>query len=542
MPNNHVAVYNRNKNLQMHIPSAFLLIIWSYTTHSLPFAPPAPDFLADFSQRSAKSDLIAVVDEDELQSLRRNGFQEQLKHLRQKTIGRNMAGVKEEMVTERQSMEDISEFSLDSSEIDSAINDITVPSSTNLKKSSKFAELAAIHNTDSSNKYLPPYAFSEDGEETETVTTENAFRPSSISLTTTISRSTTSVPSTTTLHETPITTHFVSVDRDVELPRKVGSLVTGSTPIRLSTTTMPTTTTTLYFFPPLRPQTISSSTTLLPMASRATRMPATTQRPLLFSTEFTIQPKAHMRGEGSTQQLRERIRSTNQMLNLLGDRIEGIDQAASRQNGAPQTGVLTNIHNRGEVKRRNYRIKQWGRTGDGRREIGRQTYTGQFNGMAYGSIKQRGSQGFTMRKKIAKLPWRGYKTTKLGRRRPDGMRPIVEKKTTELAVEPYGSTRIRGVKQSERRNSERKVGDQEKSFAQALLETEEASMRQLKKTLRQIRDVVRFKMSSNGTSTATTTTTTKTSTSTTTARSPIFVKPHRVDSSFYNGIFELRLL
>lgn len=34
-----------------------------------------------------------------------------------------------------------------------------------MKKSSKFAELSEIHNTDSSNKALPPFAFSEDQQE-----------------------------------------------------------------------------------------------------------------------------------------------------------------------------------------------------------------------------------------------------------------------------------------------------------------------------------------------------------------------------------------
>lgn len=55
-------------------------------------------------------------------------LQEQLRHLREKNIGRDPAAVTEEMAMVRNSVEDISEFSLDSLEVDEAINDITVPS------------------------------------------------------------------------------------------------------------------------------------------------------------------------------------------------------------------------------------------------------------------------------------------------------------------------------------------------------------------------------------------------------------------------------
>lgn len=266
------------------------------------------------------------------------------------------------------------------------------------------------------------------------------------------------------------------------------------------------------------PHIFSSSTVRLPSAiplaptSGAPRAAPimTTPRPYrggLFTTEFTIEP-VQKRSEGP-HELRDRIRSTSQLLNLLGDRIEGIDQQMSGGN-VPKTGVLTNIYDQGIVKRRNFRTKQWGKTGRDRQ--GLQTYDGQFTGMAYGATKQKGG-GYSMRKKMVKRPWAGraYKTKRLGERRPDTMRPstFLEKKTTEVAVEPYGAKRrgewIRGVKLSERRNAVRRVSETQKSLAQALMESEEASMRQLKNTLRQIRDVVRFKTSST---TATITTST----------------------------------
>ncbi|CAI2344942.1 unnamed protein product [Caenorhabditis sp. 36 PRJEB53466] len=546
----------------MGLPPVFLLIFWaSSIANSLPLAPPPPDFNADFSKRAAKSDLMAVVDEDELQSLRHNGFQEQLRRLREKNIGRDPMTVTEEMARIGNSIEDISEFSLDSAEIDEAINDITIPTTSQLKKSSKFSELSEIHNTDSSNKSLPPFAFSEDEEEIpesiEKVEIVPPSTPVAITLPTTTQPTTTTTIWTSTSTTPPPKHNIMSIDSDVEVPGResspspvVDSAVTTFVPTAAVTTTIPTTATVIYSPPTTThsyftsktqsPHIFSSTTVRLPSpiflasSSAASSVFLTTPRPFRgpFTTEFKIEP-VKKRSEGGAAELRERIRSTSQLLNLLGDRIEGIDQQMTMNQAVPKTGVLPNIYDRGEVKRRNYRNKQWGKTGIGRQGV--QTYDGQFSGVAYGATKQRGG-GYTMRKKMAKRPWtgRGYKTRRLGERRPDGMSPttFLEKKTTEVSVEPYGSKRrgewIRGVKQSERRNAVRRVSEKQKSLAEALLESEESSMRQLKKTLRQIRDVVRFKTSS-------TTATMQTTTST--------VKPainNRLHESFYKGTFDLK--
>ncbi|UMM18569.1 hypothetical protein L5515_014573 [Caenorhabditis briggsae] len=538
----------------MSVPAAFLILLWSSIAGSLPLAPAPPDFNADFSKR--ESDLMPVVGEDELQSLRHTGFQEQLHHLRQQNIGRNSATVTEEMAKIRNSIEDISEFSVDSNEVDEAINDITVPTDTNFKKSSKFNELAQIHNTDSSNKSLPPFAFSEDQQESEThVETVEVVPPTTTVILTTLP---TTTPISTTRTTTQPPTHptttlkYVHIDSDVSVPRRTEITMsstpmiarTSTVPIEITTTTLAPTTqfTTRYISPSTTryPHIFSSSTVRLPSAipiptytTFASRLPqifSTTPRPSRgpFTTEFTIDP-IQKRSEGRTS-LRDRIRSTSQLLNLLGDKIEGIDQKAASNGAEPKTGVLTNVYDRGEIKHRNYRMKQWGISGEGRQGV--QTYDGQFSGVAYGATKQRGG-GYGMRKKIGRRPWKGYKTRKLGEKRPDYMRPstFVEKKTTVLDVEPYGSKRrgewIRGVKVSERRNAVRRVSESQKSFAQALMESEEASMRQLKKTLRQIREVVKMKTSS------------ATVESTTTAR-PAKIKKNRIDSEFFNGTFDLR--
>ncbi|CAL2032361.1 unnamed protein product [Caenorhabditis brenneri] len=561
----------------MSVPSAFLILLWFSIAGSLPLAPAPPDFNADFSKRDVQTDLMPVVGEDELQSLRHNGFKEQLHHLRQKNIGRNTAIVTEEMARIRNSIEDISEFSLDSNEVDEAINDITVPTDLNLKKSSKFAELAEIHNADSSNKELPPFAFSEDHEETEAPVEKVETVPPSTTIvletlpttTPTTTTRTTTLPSTTLL---TTTLKYVHIDSDVSVPKRTQISIsstpmvdrTGTTsqvPIQITTTTLPpptatTTVSTTRYSPPFTtrpylplhtesPHIFSSSTVRLPSAipiststtlsSHPPEIVMTTPRPYrggIFTTEFTIEP-VQKRSEGRTS-LRERIRSTSQLLNLLGDKIAGIDQNAVTNGAEPKTGVLTNIYDRGEIKKRNYRTKQWGVSGEGRQGI--QTYDGQFSGVAYGSTKQRGG-GYTMRKKMGKRPWssRGYKTRRLGDKRPEYMRPstFIEKKTTDFTVEPYGSKRrgewIRGVKVSERRNAVRKVSDSQKSFAQALLESEEASMKQLKKTLRQIREVVKIKTSS-------------TSAVTTTTSRPVKLRKNRVDSEYFNGAFDLRRL
>ncbi|KAF1766241.1 hypothetical protein GCK72_006197 [Caenorhabditis remanei] len=558
----------------MSVPAAFLILLWSSIAGSLPLAPAPPDFNADFSKRDIQSDLMPIVGEDELQNLRHNGFQEQLHHLRQQNIGRNSATITDEMARIRNSIEDISEFSVDSNEIDEAINDITVPTDVKLKKSSKFAELSEIHNADSSNKGLPPFAFSEDQEESESDVEKVEVVPPTTTIvlatlpTTTVS---TTTRTTTTPPTTFITTtqKYVHIDSDVSVPRRTQiaisstpmvdrTVTTSHVPIEISTTTLApiastTPSTTEYSPPPTTrsyiawntqsPHIFSSSTVRLPSAiplatstTFASRLPEiimTTPRPYRggpFTTEFTIEP-IQKRSEGRTS-LRDRIRSTSQLLNLLGDKISGIDQKAVSTGVEPKTGVLTNIYDRGEIKHRNYRTKQWGISGEGRQGV--QTYDGQFSGVAYGATKQKGG-GYIMRKKMGKRPWssRGYKTRRLGERRPEYTRPstFVEKKTTEVAVEPYGSKRrgewIRGVKVSERRNAVRKVSESQKSFAQALLESEEASMKQLKKTLRQIREVVKIKTSSSTTSTVTTT------------PRPI-KKKNRIDSEFFNGPFDLR--
>uniref|UniRef100_A0A1I7TTH5 DUF148 domain-containing protein n=1 Tax=Caenorhabditis tropicalis TaxID=1561998 RepID=A0A1I7TTH5_9PELO len=557
----------------MSVPTAFLILLWFSIAGSLPLAPAPPDFNADFSKRDGQSELMPVVEEDELQSLRHNGFHEQLHHLRQKNIGRNTATVTEEMARIRNSIEDISEFSVDSNEIDEAINDITVPTDLNLKKSSKFTELSQIHNTDLSNKALPPFAFSQDQEEEEEEKVERveAAPPTTTTVLSTLSTSTPTTKTTTNPSTTSTSTlKYVNIDSDVSVPKRT-QITISSTPlvdrtsttaqIQITTTTLPppivtttpsstknSTSATTHSYLPINthsPHIFSSSTIRLPSAiplttsttfsSRLSEIIMTTPRPYRgapFTTEFTIEP-IQKRSEGRTS-LRERIRSTSQLLNLLGDKISGIDQNAATNGVEPKTGVLTNVYDRGEIKKRNYRTKQWGISGEGRQGV--RTYDGQFSGVAYGATKQKGG-GYTMRKKIGRRPWssRGYKTKRLGEKRPEYMRPstFVEKKSTDVAVEPYGSTRrgewIRGVKVSERRNAVRKVGESEKSFAQALLESEEASMKQLKKTLRKIREVVKVKTSST------------TSVVTTTLR-PHKLKKNRVDSDMFSGAFDLRRL
>ncbi|EGT56170.1 hypothetical protein CAEBREN_31230 [Caenorhabditis brenneri] len=471
----------------MSVPSAFLILLWFSIAGSLPLAPAPPDFNADFSKRDVQTDLMPVVGEDELQSLRHNGFKEQLHHLRQKNIGRNTAIVTEEMARIRNSIEDISEFSLDSNEVDEAINDITVPmmSPCQREHKSQFLQLQWVDRTGTTSQ-VPIQ-----------ITTTTLPPPTA---TTTVS---------TTRYSPPFTTRPY-LPLHTESPH-----IFSSSTVRL---------------PSAIP--ISTSTTL---SSHLPEIVMTTPRPYrggIFTTEFTIEP-VQKRSEGRTS-LRERIRSTSQLLNLLGDKIAGIDQNAVTNGAEPKTGVLTNIYDRGEIKKRNYRTKQWGVSGEGRQGI--QTYDGQFSGVAYGSTKQRGG-GYTMRKKMGKRPWssRGYKTRRLGDKRPEYMRPstFIEKKTTDFTVEPYGSKRrgewIRGVKVSERRNAVRKVSDSQKSFAQALLESEEASMKQLKKTLRQIREVVKIKTSS-------------TSAVTTTTSRPVKLRKNRVDSEYFNGAFDLRRL
>ncbi|CCD66133.1 Mucin-5AC [Caenorhabditis elegans] len=547
----------------MSVSTAFLLLLWSSIAGSLPLAPASPDFKADFSKllkEAHQTDLMPVVEEDELQSLRHNGFQEQLHHLRQKTVGRNSATITEEMARIRNSIEDISEFSLDSNEVDEAINDITVPYGTKMKKSSKFAELSEIHNTDSSNKALPPFAFSEDQQESvDVVEKVEAVPPTTTTtkLTTLPSTTQSTTTRTTTQPSTIVSTRqkYVNVDGDIYVPGKTVISVsstpivdrTGTTTpvsIEISTTTLPpmteifttkySTLSTSYTHTP-SPHIFSSSTVRLPIAIPIpTKLPEimfTTPRPYRgpFITEFTIEPK---RSEGRTS-LRDRIRSTSQLLNLLGDKIGGIDQKAAGNRAEPKTGVLTNIYDQGVIKKRNLKTKQWGIAGEDPQGV--QTYDGQFSGMAYGATKQRGG-GYSMRKRMGKRPWqkRGYKSRRLGDKRPEYMRPstFVEKRTTDVSV-PFGShwreEWVRGVKLSERRNAVRNVSENQKNVAQALLESEEASMRQLKKTLRKIREVVKIKTSST---TADVTTTNK----------PKTVKKHRIDSEYYSGAFQLKRL
>ncbi|CAI5441348.1 unnamed protein product [Caenorhabditis angaria] len=136
------------------------------------------------------------------------------------------------------------------------------------------------------------------------------------------------------------------------------------------------------------------------------------------------------------QTLHEQILATSQILNLLGDKIETIDQA-NYLGTSPKIGVLSNIYNRGRRVRR-LKQKQWGSSLKGRLGRYRQIMDGKGKYM------------------------------------------------TKAIVEAPGMDKTRQHSHGIRRRKE-------KNFAEALLESEEQSFKQLKSTLRQIRDVVKLK-------------------------------------------------
>ncbi|CAB3411208.1 unnamed protein product [Caenorhabditis bovis] len=429
----------------------------------------APDFNQDFGGSTSEIPIIQDYDSAEIRDM------EQKFRISTTTesIGRTLMN---NMTDLGNTIEDISEFSADSTEIDKDLAAVSAVES--LKNSSKFVteKTSGVGNVgrEEAQKADPLVNLEGDVATTrvfETVVSQQPLEmfpdihttpvtrsePPTIKYVTTSTTTTTTTTSTTT---TPATVNEkdrldvsnvpqnddtnrlvvfenTSFGEDVDLENAPNALIDGDT---VRNTGFPATT--------------ESTTT-----TNVVGLPILPTLPSMSFTETVKVEASKIRNKGLGVFRRhhyhnrsEKLKTTVQILDLLGKKIEGIDQQLTLR--TPNTSVLRNIHNRGGIRRR---TKQWGRS----------------------SVRPVGK----FRKIID-----GHSMKVVDHHNRD------EQRKSWGVVS--GRRRLRTARYSSKKIEKQRIyqpTEAEKKFAEALFSGEEESMNMLKETLRQIREVMKKK-------------------------------------------------